>query len=95
MEIEFVEMAVQCIYSVRSNEVKNLEEEEETNDVTVSQPYNAVAAGHRINADANCRHESGLREVAIMSGVFVIISAKATRLVAVSPFELLVFGVGL
>jgi hypothetical protein len=46
-------MALQCIYSVWSYEVKNLEEEE-TNDVTVSQPYNTVAAGGRINADVNC-----------------------------------------
>jgi hypothetical protein len=48
-------MALQGIYSVWSYEVKNLEEEEEeTNNVTVSRPYNAVAAGGRINADANC-----------------------------------------
>jgi hypothetical protein len=47
-------MALQGIYSVWSYEVKNLEEEEEMNNVTVSRPYNAVAAGGRINADANC-----------------------------------------
>jgi hypothetical protein len=45
-------MALQGIYSVWSYEVKNLEEE--TNNVTVSQPYNAVAAGGRINTDGNC-----------------------------------------
>jgi hypothetical protein len=70
----------------------NLEEEERGRG-TVSQPYNAVAAGRRINA--GCELLTQVWSPGSRDNEWAIISAKAIRLIVVSPFELLFFGVGL